>query len=128
MHDKSQFFKKHPKFGFAVYLDLMKRRLARGEVYEIVFWGLCDHAQEHAKELIEEFEAHQESDTELKYTFLEILAQGQVREAFPVFRNSLNSPDARLRCWAELALKKLDTKEARRVLFEHDRESPSKKN
>jgi HEAT repeat protein len=80
------------------------------------FFALQPHAREYLPELIAEFE--KETDHGLRCWLLELIADAKSKESFPVLVEALRSEDDSLWSYALSGLKKLDTKEARRVLWE----------
>ncbi len=82
------------------------------------FHALLPHVHEHIEQLIDEF-SH-ETDRGLRCWLLELIGEAKSPEAFPLFVEYLNGDDEWLRDWAIYGLKKLNTKEARRILWEAD--------
>ncbi len=80
------------------------------------FHWLLPQAPQHAGALIEEFLA--ESDSGLRAWLLELIAAARSQEALPLLRDVLYGEESVLRLWAIRALKQLDTREARTLLWE----------
>jgi hypothetical protein len=79
-------------------------------------------AGEHVDELI--FEFARETDHGLRCWLLELIGEARSPHAFDVLVAQLRGGDESLRCWAEQGLRLLDTKDARRVLWQHRRNEP----
>lgn len=74
------------------------------------------HAHEHVGQLIDEF-SH-EADPGLRCWLLELLAEARNPNILSLFLEYLQSDESRLRMIAVHGLKQLNTKEARRALWE----------
>ncbi|WP_200949979.1 HEAT repeat domain-containing protein [Nocardioides sp. Root151] len=96
-------------------LAMMRKRDA--QVREDGFGLVRCVAADHVAELSGAYAA--ESDHGLRCWLLELLGDARSPEALPVFAGALTSPDESIRYWSEKGLEKLDTKEARRLLWEH---------
>ncbi|MFI9504228.1 HEAT repeat domain-containing protein [Nocardia sp. NPDC052566] len=95
-------------------------RLMRGsnpQQQEDGFHQLRQHAAEHLDDLIEQFE--QEQDRRLRCWLLELIGGTKSPEALPILSAQLNNPDKSLRDWAVWGLAKLDTSQARALLWQH---------
>lgn len=73
-------------------------------------------AGEHVDELIEEFERAGEPG--IRRWLLELLGKVRSPHASKVFAAELDSDDESLRFWAQRGLELLDTKDARRLLWQ----------
>ncbi len=74
-------------------------------------------AHEHVDELLAALgEREASGDTELRGWLLELLSEAADARALPVFRRYLN--DAEYRTWAVRGLQRLNTKDARQLLWE----------
>ena len=69
----------------------------------------------HVPELVDAYAT--ETDHGLRCWLLELLGETRSEDALPVFEEALVSPDDSTRSWAESGLEKLDTKEARTLLW-----------
>jgi hypothetical protein len=85
------------------------------QLQEDGFHLLLPHAADHLGELIAEFE--QEQDHGLRCWLLELIGHARSPDALPVLGSQLHSSDESLHDWAVRRLKKLDTHEARTLLF-----------
>lgn len=85
-------------------------------IQEEGFHALQPHASEFVPELIAEFQA--EEDHGLKCWLLELIGDAKSEAAFDLLVEQLTSEDESLRLWAVYGLKTLDSKAARRVLFD----------
>ncbi|WP_432850568.1 HEAT repeat domain-containing protein [Amycolatopsis sp. CA-161197] len=81
------------------------------------FHQLLPHAAEHLDELIERFE-HEQDDHGLRCWLLELIAAAASPTALPILTAQLNGPDESLRDWAAVGLSKLNTPEARTLLWQ----------
>jgi HEAT repeats len=80
------------------------------------FYALLPHAAEHIDELMAEFQT--EKDHGLRCWLLELIGEARSEKAFDLLCEQLQSSDESLRSWAIRGLRKLNTKEARRALFD----------
>ncbi|MFI9103675.1 HEAT repeat domain-containing protein [Streptomyces fildesensis] len=80
------------------------------------FHQLLPHAAEHLDELLEQF-AQEQDDQGLRCWLLELIGAARSPAALPTLAAQLNSPDEALRAWAAVGLTKLDTPEARTLLW-----------
>jgi HEAT repeat protein len=80
------------------------------------FRQVLPHAADHLDELIAQFE-HEQDDHGLRCWLLELIGAARSPEALPVLAAQLSSDDESLRGWAATGLKKLDTPEARTLLW-----------
>ncbi len=79
------------------------------------FHQLLPHAAHHLDELVTQFE--QESDHGLRCWLLELIGAARSPAALPVLSAQLAGNDESLRDWAVAGLEKLDTPEARTLLW-----------
>jgi hypothetical protein len=101
-------------------LRLMRRQ--DPQVAEDGFGLLQQIAGEHVDELIVEF--GRETDHGLRCWLLELIGQARSPRAFDLLVAQLQSEDESLRDWAGRGLRLLETKEARRVLWQHAQNQP----
>lgn len=94
---------------------LMRRH--NPQTMEDGFHLLRPHAAEHLDELIAEF-THEQDDHGLRCWLLELIGEAHSPQALPLLVEQLHSPDESLRSWAVHGLEKLDTKPARRHLYQ----------
>lgn len=80
------------------------------------FHQLLPHAADHLLELIAQFE-QEKDDHGLRCWLLELIGEAKSPDALPVLRAHLDSHAEPLRNWAAAGLKKLDTPEARTLLW-----------
>jgi hypothetical protein len=99
--------------GYKKCMAMMRMR--DGQTQEDGFHWLLPHAGDYVHELIEEFK--QEKDLGLRCWLLELIGSAKSPAAFDFLSGELRGPDQRLRHWAIWALKNLDTKEARTLLW-----------
>ena len=100
--------------GFGEAMRLMRSR--DPQCQEDGFHQLLPHAADHLDELIAQFEQEQD-DHGLRCWLLELIGAARSPAALPVFSAQLVSNDESLRNWAVTGLKKLDTPEARTLLW-----------
>jgi hypothetical protein len=101
--------------GFAKCMVLMRNR--DPQVQEDGFHWLRAHCAEFAIELIFEFRA-EAKDFGLKCWLVELIGETRDSRALPFLVELLGSNDERLRDRAIAALRRLNTSESRRILFE----------
>ncbi len=100
--------------GFQECMQLMRKSDAQSQ--EDGFHFLLPHAHEYTQQLMDAFS--QETDHGLRCWLLELLAEGRDPVALPLFLSYLHSDDKSLKTLAIRGLKHLNTKEARRALWE----------
>lgn len=113
----SKWLRKHGAFkGVNQYVRLMKSGNVKGERVEVLFWQMVKHAPQCSGELIAAF--HEQEDARMRADLLEVMAWVPLPEAFPLFAEYIRSDNESLRSWSRHGLEQLNTKEARRVLWE----------
>jgi hypothetical protein len=105
---------------FAQAMRLMRRH--DPQLAEDGFQRLRGLAGAHVDELIGEF--GRETDHGLRCWLLELIGQSRSPRAFDLLVAQLRVEDEALRDWAQRGLRQLDTKEARRVLWQHEQNQP----
>jgi len=80
------------------------------------FYTLLPHAAEYIDELMAEFQT--EKDHGLRCWLLELIGEARSEKAFDLLCEQLKSSDESLRDWAIRGLRNLNTREARRALFD----------
>lgn len=109
--------RKFPAFpGVSTCVELLHKKNVRGSYLDALVADLEANAFDHSGELIAAFQA--ETDKRVKTLLLSALAQAQVQDAFPLYVEHLTGPDEGLRTWAAYGLHRLNTKKARRVLWQ----------
>jgi len=111
---KKECLLKDPFPGFQECMRLMRKHDA--QLQEDGFHFLLPHAHEYVAQLIDEF-SH-EADPGLRYWLLELLAEAKDPNALSLFLEYLQSDERSLKAIAVHGLKQLNTKEARRALWE----------
>ncbi len=101
--------------GFKKCMEMMRTK-RDPQLQEEGFHWLRPHAAEYAHELIEEFATEQ--DHGVRCWLLELIGFAKSPDAFDFLAGQLRGGDQRLRYWAIRALKDLDTKEARTLLWQ----------
>jgi hypothetical protein len=100
--------------GFKKCMAMMRKR--DGQTREDGFHWLLPHAGEHVHELIKEF--GDEEDLGVRCWLLELIGSARSPDSFDFLVGQLRGDDQPLRWWAIWALKNLDTKEARSLLWQ----------
>ncbi len=100
--------------GFKKCMNIMRSRIPQEQ--EDGFHYLSPRTHEHVHELIEEF--GKEDDPGVRCWILELVGDAKSPECFETLAQHLKSPDQSLRRWAIRGLKLLDTKSARRLLWD----------
>ena len=90
-------------------------RSGDAQTQEDGFEMLRPHAREHLAELISQFT--DEEDHGLRCWLLELIGLASDERALALLADQLNGPDA-LRFWPARGLKNLDTRDARRLLYQ----------
>ena len=100
--------------GFRQAMRLMRSHDPQRQ--EDGFHQLLPHAADHLDELIAQFEQEQD-DHGLRCSLLELIGTARSPTALPLLRTQLDSDDEALRSWAAAGLAKLNTPEARTLLW-----------
>jgi len=95
-------------------MRLMRKRDA--QLQEDGFHALLPHTREYLPQLMDEFE--QETNLGLRCWLLELIGEARDPRAFALLLGYLQSENDSLKSWAIEGLKLLNTKEARRALWE----------
>lgn len=99
------------------FRDAMQRMRSRDrQRREDGFHQLLPYAADHIDDLIAQF-GQERDDHGLHCWLLELIGAARSPAALPLLRAQLNSDDESLRDWAAAGLKKLDTPEARALLW-----------
>lgn len=116
--EEERWLKKYHHFpGVGECIRLLKRSNVNGTWVDIICEELTAHAGENAVELIAA--VHSETEEGVKVLLLAALAEAGLPEAIPVLAENLASAQDLLRHWAEVGLRKVNTKEARTILWQH---------
>jgi len=91
-------------------------RSHEAETKEEGYHSLLPHASEHIPELLVAFQAEQNHG--LRCWLFELLGAARSPDLLPLFANALKGEDWALSSQAFRSLRMLDTKEARRLMFE----------
>jgi hypothetical protein len=106
---------KYPQFpGMQICLELLKRSNVKGAYLDALLADLENYAAEQPAEVIAAFEGV--DDLRLRVLLLAALAEAAVPAALPLFTAQLSAPEEELRSWAIQGLRRLNCKEARRLL------------
>ncbi|MFI0453154.1 HEAT repeat domain-containing protein [Actinomadura sp. 6N118] len=96
-------------------MRLMRRH--DSQLQEEGFGIVPAHAAAHLDELLAEFQRN-DNEHGLRCWLLELIGEARSPHALPVLIEQLHSEDEALRHWAEKGLEQLDSREARRALYE----------
>jgi hypothetical protein len=102
--------------GFQACMRMMRKHDAM--TAEDGFQWLLARADQFVDELLAELHNPANEQARLGFWLLELLAEAKSPKLFPLFLEWLYGPDSLLRSGALLGLSQLDTKEARRALWE----------
>ncbi|MDQ2902057.1 MAG: HEAT repeat domain-containing protein [Chloroflexota bacterium] len=100
--------------GFKQCMKMMRQH--DPQVQEDGFYWLKCHANEYLDQLIAELNVEEKPG--LRGWLLELIGEARSPLAFPLLVEYLHGTDEMLRDWAVFGLKNLDSKEARRILWE----------
>ncbi len=116
--EQERWLKKYPHFpGVGECVMLLKRPNVSGTWVDIICENLTAHAGENAVELIAALRSEPEKG--VKVLLLAALAEAGLPESVSVLAENLASDQERLQHWAEVGLRKVNTKEARTILWHH---------
>jgi hypothetical protein len=102
-------------------MRMMRRR--DPQTQEDGFHTLLPLASEHVAHLLTEFD-NEHDDHGLRCWLLELIGHARSEQALPALAEQLWSPDEAMSQRAVRGLQLLDTKEARRLLWQRDQNSP----
>ena len=112
-----RFKRKYPKFpGVKEYVRLLHRGNVQGAWIDYILDDLQEHAHLIADELIQAL--IDEENDRVRILLLQVVAEAGLHEATSILIGYLKSGDENLRSYAVEGLKKIDSKEARRALYE----------
>lgn len=100
--------------GFERCLKMM--RSSNGSVREEGFGWLAERAAEYLPQLIAAF--WDEDNAGIRGWLVELIGEAKSAAAMPFLIEHLRDEDESIRSWATWALKRLDTKDARRALWQ----------
>jgi len=95
-------------------MEMMRKH--NPQIQEDGFHALLPRAGEHVHQLMKDFRV--EKDHGLQCWLLELIGAARSPAAFQLLVEQLHSDDESLRIWAIYGLQQLDTKAARRVLWD----------
>jgi hypothetical protein len=114
--DARRYYDQFPKFpGMAKCVELLRDRNTKGTYLETIEGEIQIHAKEHLDELIAII---RNDDSHIGAWLLEALAEAKVPEAEEFLIENLQSAAPHRRFWAIYGLKNLDTKSARKALWD----------
>ncbi|MDQ3705597.1 MAG: HEAT repeat domain-containing protein [Chloroflexota bacterium] len=105
--------------SFKYLMRMMRGQVGRvgiGNTPEDGFFALQSRAAEYIDELLAEFQVEQAPG--MRFWLLELIAEAQSPKAFPTLVECLRGEEADLWVWAIDGLQKLNTREARKALWE----------
>lgn len=113
-----RWFQKYPKFpGVAKCVDLLKRGNVQGAWIDIICWQFEEHSAETLDELMSAIRA--DENAEIRLILMGALENAALPESLPLWEEFLQSTNGDEREYAARALQAINTKEARRLLWEH---------
>ena len=119
--EEERWDRKYPRFpGVAKCVELLRSGNACGTWVDIICNELTKNARENVEELISATRVELERDSNVGRMLLHVVADSKLPEAFGMFVELLKSPDLTLRQYGVEGLKQLDTKEARRLIWEYE--------
>lgn len=102
--------------GVEYCVELLKRRNTQGELVETICGVLEENALEHANELLAAVD--QEENSPVRIQLLGVIENAALEIAIPFWSGLLSGSDSIERLYAVRALKRIDTKESRRLLWQ----------
>ena len=98
-------------------MELLKRSNVGGAWLDIICWQLEEHAAENLADLTSAIRA--EENAGIRLMLMQALENAALPESLPLWEEYLQSPNAHERQYAVRALDAINTKAARRLLWEH---------
>ncbi len=118
--EEQRWNQKYPRFpGVAKCVELLHRSNVQGAWVDIICYKLEKHARDNANELIAVTRAELERESGVERILLHVVIDSQLPAAIDLFAELLQSPDESLRPYGVQGLKRLDSKEARRLLWKY---------
>lgn len=105
--------------SFKYFMRMMRGKVGKvtiGNTPEDGFFALQPQAARYIDELLAEFQA--ERDPGIRFWLLELIAEARSPKALPTLVECLRGEEADLWVWAIEGLQKLNTREARKALWE----------
>jgi HEAT repeat protein len=99
-----------------VCIDFLGRPNVKGDYLDAVCWDLREHACENIDDLVAAFRA--QTDRRVRSLVMAAIAESRSQKAFSLFIEILTGPDEELRPWAVRGLYQLNTREAKRILWQ----------
>lgn len=113
--EEQRYYNKYPSFpGLTRGFHLLRH--SKGAYWEAVFGDFRTHAPELLDELIRA--AQDESQADIRWMLLEIIGSTASPKALSLFATYLLDQDEKVRRWSAYGLRELNTREARKVLWE----------
>ena len=112
-----EWHQRHRRFpGVAYCVELLKRRNTQGELVDTICGVLEENATEHAAELLSAVD--DENNLPVRLVLLGVIENAALETAIPFWFGLLTGSDSIERLYAVRALKQIDTKESRRLLWQ----------
>ena len=109
--------RKYPRFpGVAETVRVLKLGGTRGGYLDVVLLDLREHASDVLTELTDAVD--EESDQRVRALIIGELAESADHRLVGFFERLLDDPNESVAHWAEVGLRHIDTKDARRALFQ----------
>lgn len=116
--DHERYLRKYPRFpGVTETVRLLKLGGTRGGYLDAVLGDLREHAPQVLDDLT--LAVGQETDERVRTLLVAELAETGDQRLVGFFVRLLSDGNESVRHWAEQGLQRIDTKEARRALFDH---------
>src|SRR5262245_6016074 len=116
--------RKYPRFpGVAECVRLINEHKARGVITDIIVFELAEHAASCLPDLIQAFRDNPSGD--VRMFVLMALEIARVPESVEFFGEVLRDGDPRYQPYALRALKDIDTRESRTLLWQATHQEPS---
>lgn len=110
----------YPRFpGVAKCVELLHNRNVKGTWVDIICIEPLRHAPESADELIAATQDAIANAPDTAKILLHVLSDAKLPQALPLFAELLVSSDTKFHSYARTGLQKLDSKDSRRLLWEH---------
>ena len=112
-----EWHQRHRRFpGVEYCVELLKRRNTQGELVDTICGVLEENAIEHVDKLLAAVD--QDENLPVRIMLLGVIENAALEIAIPFWSGLLSGSDSTERLYAARALKRIDTKESRRSLWQ----------
>jgi hypothetical protein len=116
--EHARFRRNYPRFpGVPETIRLLKLRGTGGAYLDAILWEFRDHASSVLDEAMDA--VREEDDERVRYLLVGELAETGDHRLLDFFVELLDDPHESVAHWAQVGLEHIDTKDARRALYEH---------